>query len=73
MPESPPRSTDHDLAWARVRREAQELVAAEPALASFVFGAVLTHGSLEDVVNHRVAAVLDHAEVPADILCRTYE
>ena len=74
MSESPPvRSIEHDLAWTRVRREAQELIAAEPALASFVFGAILSHDSLEDVVIHRVAAVLDHAEVPADILCRTYE
>ena len=56
-----------------VRREAEAMVVAEPALASFVYGAVLAHASLDDVVIHRVGAVLGHAEVPADILCRTYE
>ncbi len=71
-PSPPPPVVELDLTWARVRREAQELVASEPALASFVFGAVLTHATLEDVVIHRVAAVLAHAEVPADVLCRTY-
>ncbi len=71
---SPPADLrPEDLAWARVRREAQDIVTAEPALASFVFGAVLTHDSLEHVVIHRVASVLAHAEVPADVLGRTYE
>ena len=72
-PSPSPRAADQDLAWARLRREAREIVDAEPALASFVYGAILTHGSLEDVVMHRVGAVLAHSHVPADILCRTYE
>ena len=73
MSPAPPRSVDADPAWARIRREAEAMVVAEPALASFVYGAVLTHDTLDDVVIHRVGAVLGHAEVPADILCRTYE
>lgn len=59
--------------WARIRREAQEIVAAEPALASFVYATVLSQESLADVVVHRVAAALDHPEVPADLLRRSFE
>lgn len=61
------------MIWERIRTEAQELVAVEPALASFVYATVLSHESLGDVVIHRVAASLDHPEVPADLLRRTYE
>jgi serine O-acetyltransferase len=59
--------------WDRICREAREVVAAEPALASFVYATVLAHETLQGVVVHRVAAALDHAEVPADLLRVTYE
>ena len=59
--------------WDRIRREAKEIVDAEPALASFVYATVLSHDTLERVVVHRVAAALDHPEVPADLIRRTYE
>jgi serine O-acetyltransferase len=59
--------------WDRICREAKEVVAAEPALASFVYATVLAHDSLERVVVHRVASALDHVEVPAEVLRLTYE
>jgi serine O-acetyltransferase len=62
-----------DLTWERIRREAEQIVALEPALASFIYASVLSYSRLEDVVIHRVASCLDHAEVPADLLRRTYE
>jgi serine O-acetyltransferase len=65
--------TAPDPRWLRIRAEAQEIVAAEPALASFVYATVLSHDTLDDVVIHRVAAGLDHPEVPADLLRRSYE
>jgi serine O-acetyltransferase len=59
--------------WDRICREAKEVVAAEPALASFVYATVLAHDSVERVVVHRVSAALDHPEVPAELLRLTYE
>lgn len=62
-----------DPIWQRVRREAEAIVASEPALASFVYASILSHERLEDVVLHRVAALLDHAEVPGELIRRVYE
>jgi len=66
-------ASDPRALWDRICREAREVVAAEPALASFVFASVLAHDGLERVVVHRVAAALDHPEVPAELLRLTYE
>jgi serine O-acetyltransferase len=62
-----------DPVWARVRAEAEEIVASEPALASFVYATVLSHGTLEEAVVHRLAARLDHPDVPGDLIRRVYE
>jgi len=59
--------------WDRICREAKQVIAAEPALASFVYATVLAHDSVEGVVVHRVAAALDHPEVSAELLRLTYE
>ncbi|MBE7450114.1 MAG: serine O-acetyltransferase [Kofleriaceae bacterium] len=59
--------------WDRIRREAHEIVASEPALASYVYASVLSHDSLEHVVIHRVAQGVDHPEVRADLVRRTFE
>lgn len=59
--------------WTSLRREAEAIVASEPALASFIYAAVLSHARLEDVVVHRVAALLDHAEVPGELIRRVYD
>jgi serine O-acetyltransferase len=56
-----------------VRAEAEQIVAHEPALASFTYATILSHGSLEDAVIHRLAARLDHADVPGDLVRRVYE
>lgn len=59
--------------WDRICREAKQVIAAEPALASFVYATVLAHDSVEGVVVHRVTAALDHPEVSAELLRLTYE
>lgn len=62
-----------DPVWLRIRREAEDLIASEPALASFVYASVLAHARLEDVVVHRVAAQLDHAEVSGELIRQVFQ
>lgn len=61
-----------DPVWARVRGEAEAIVADEPALASFVYATILSHDTLEEAIAHRLAQRLDHADVPADLLRRVF-
>ncbi|MEJ1161099.1 serine O-acetyltransferase [Prosthecomicrobium sp. N25] len=63
---------DIDPIWQRVRAEAEAMVDAEPALASFVWETVLNHSRLEDAVVHRVAERLDHTTVKANLIRQTY-
>ena len=65
-------STVIDLAWARLREEAEAIVSAEPSLSSFIITNVLNHGSLEAAVAHRVAARLGHPAVPAELIVQTF-
>ena len=48
-----------DPIWFNIRREAEEIVAGDPAMASFVFATVLNHRRLEDAVVNRVAQRLE--------------
>lgn len=57
------RPAQHDIAhmdpiWDRVRREAEELAAAEPLMATFVHAVVLHHKSLESAIAYRIAQKL---------------
>lgn len=57
-----------DPVWDRLRAEAEAIVQAEPAMASFILSAILHQPSLEAAIVHRVASRLGHAAVPADII-----
>jgi len=57
-----------DPIWAQMRREAEAIVAAEPAMASFVHATVLNHDRLEDAVIHRIAQRLDNSVVNAEVI-----
>ena len=48
-------------------------MAAEPALAGFMFATVLSHDRLEDSVCHRIAQRLGHADVDAGLLIQTFQ
>lgn len=61
-----------DPVWARLRNEADEASEREPLLAGFLVGAVLGHDSLEAVIGARIAARLDHAEMPGAIIRAAY-
>src|SRR5438309_11284117 len=61
-----------DPVWARIRREADEVVRHEPELASFIFASVLHHDTLEAAVVHRIAERLDHPDVSGELIRQAY-
>jgi serine O-acetyltransferase len=61
-----------DPLWDRLRQEAEAIVHGEPALASFVLGAVVQQPSLEAAVIHRVASRLEHPSLSGDIIEQTF-
>jgi serine O-acetyltransferase len=65
---------DHvDPVWARMRREAEDLVHREPELATFIFSTILHHDTLEAAVVHRISQRLDHPDVSAELIRQAYE
>lgn len=61
-----------DPVWHRIRVEAVEAADREPALATFLFGAVTSQHSLEEAVAARVASRLDHPDLPSAIIRQAY-
>jgi serine O-acetyltransferase len=61
-----------DPIWARVVREAEDVVRREPELATFIYASVLHHDSLETAVVHRIAERLDHADVSGALIRQAY-
>jgi serine O-acetyltransferase len=61
-----------DPIWADVKADADRIVAADPAIASFVYATILNHDRLEDAVVHRVAQRLDTAVVSAEVIRLAY-
>lgn len=62
-----------DPIWFAVQAEAQAIVKAEPAMASFVFATVLNHDRLEDAIIHRIAQRLDSNVVSAETIRRAFD
>jgi serine O-acetyltransferase len=61
-----------DPIWSEVRREAEEAVRAEPALAGFLYATILSKDRLEDAVCHRLAQRLNHSDVDAGLIAETF-
>jgi serine O-acetyltransferase len=61
-----------DPIWAAVRTEAEAVVQAEPVLGGFLHATVLSHERLEDSVCHRLAQRLNHSDVDAGVITRTF-
>lgn len=61
-----------DPIWSRVRAEAEEAVAREPALGGFFFATILNHERLEDAVCHRLSQRLHHSDVDASLIGQTF-
>ena len=62
-----------DPIWAEIKRDAEAIVAAEPAMATFVFATILNHEHLEDAIVHRVAQRLDNSVVNAEVIRLAYK
>jgi len=62
-----------DPIWAEVKRQAEAIVSAEPAIASFVHATILNHDRLEDAIVHRVAQRLDNSVVNAEVIRLAYK
>src|SRR4051812_31171939 len=61
-----------DPVWARIRREAEEVVRREPELATFIYLTLLHHDTLEAAIVHRLSERLAHADVSGDVIRQTY-
>ncbi len=61
-----------DPVWARIRREAEEVVHREPELASFIYSTVLHHDTLEAAVVYRLAERLNHAALSSGLIRQAY-
>jgi serine O-acetyltransferase len=61
-----------DPIWAALRAEAESVVQAEPVLGGFIHATVLSHERLEDSVCHRLAQRLNHSDVDAGVISRTF-
>jgi serine O-acetyltransferase len=61
-----------DPVWARIRREAEDIVRREPELASFIYSSILHHDSVEAAVIHRLAGRLDHASLSGELIRQAY-
>ncbi len=62
-----------DPLWGQMIEEAEELVANEPALASFVYSTVLRHKHLENAILHRLVQRLEHPDVDACSLMAVFK
>lgn len=62
-----------DPVWASVRRDAEDILAKEPALAVFVYASVLNHKSFESALACRLAKLLDHNDVSGDLVRHAFE
>jgi serine O-acetyltransferase len=61
-----------DPVWARIRRDAEEVVRREPELASFIYSTVLHHDTLEAAVVYRLAERLNHAALSSGLIRQAY-
>lgn len=61
-----------DQVFARIRADAEDVVRREPELAAFIMATVLNHETLESAVVHRVAARLDHQDVPGVLIRQAF-
>ena len=62
-----------DPIWNALRREAEDVVAREPVLASLAYEYVLNHERLEDSVAHRIADRLDGPSLDGAMIARAFE
>jgi serine O-acetyltransferase len=61
-----------DPVWARIRREAEEVVRHEPELTTFIYSTILHHDSLETAIAYRLSVRLDHPALSGEMIRQAY-
>lgn len=61
-----------DALWDHVRKEAEDMLAREPVLASLLLTSVLNRSSFEDAVIHRAAARLGNSAISSDLIADAF-
>ncbi len=61
-----------DPVWARIRRDAEDVVRREPELATFIYSTILHHDTLEAAVVYRLSERLDHAALGGELIRQAY-
>jgi serine O-acetyltransferase len=61
-----------DPVWARVRREAEDIVRREPELATFIYSTILHLDTLEAAIVYRLAERLDHPALSGELIRQAY-
>jgi len=62
-----------DPVWARIRKEAEEIVRREPELSTFLYSTILHHDTLEAAVVHRLADRLDRPDISGELIRQAFE
>ncbi|MBK8771964.1 MAG: serine O-acetyltransferase [Rhizobiales bacterium] len=62
-----------DPVWNRVRTEAEDAVAQEPALGAFIYSSLLAHDSFESALIHRLAQRLGSADLGSDTIVNAFQ
>lgn len=62
-----------DPIWDAMIAQAEDICAAEPFLTQMAITSVLNHTSFESALAHRLAAKLDHPDVPADLIRKAFD
>jgi serine O-acetyltransferase len=61
-----------DPVWQKVKEEAEQAVGADKVIAGLIYNSILNHQSLEDSVSYHLSQRLDHSDVDASVLNRTF-
>jgi serine O-acetyltransferase len=61
-----------DPVWDRVRAEARDVLAGEPALSGLAIANVLNHDSFEDALAHRIAERMGDSDVSPDLVRQAF-
>ena len=62
-----------DPLWQSVRQDAETLSTEEPVMAGLALVTVLNHDTFESALAFRLAARLDHGDLPGDLIRQTFE
>jgi serine O-acetyltransferase len=62
-----------DPVWHQIREEAEAIIADDPSMGGFVFGAVLNHDSFERALSQRLALRLGNADISSELVMQAFE